>query len=177
MSAVPVPGPGRRQGASGERILLTGDVPQPAQPAVRLPVPHPLPEGAGVRCADEVPPLREVRPGHVVACHWAEQIDAGELRPRAEAVVRRRSGRLPVGRGSGRQTTAASVRAGSGPSPATAVAAPVNRVGAGEAAAVHSPACPKSGAAISRDEVAHLARLSRLAVTDEELDRSPASST
>ena len=32
-------------------------------------------------------------------------------------------------------------------------------------------------AAISREEVAHLARLSRLAVTEEELDRSPASST
>ena len=33
-----------------------------------------------------------------------------------------------------------------------------------------SPDSPSAGGAITRDEVAHLARLARLAVTDEELD-------
>ena len=40
-------GPGRRDRAQRERILLTGDVPEPDRPAVRLPLPHPLLEGAG----------------------------------------------------------------------------------------------------------------------------------
>ena len=30
---------------------------------------------------DEAPPLRELEPGHVVACHWAEDIKAGEIKP------------------------------------------------------------------------------------------------
>ena len=34
-------------GGRRERIRLEGDVPEPDQPAVRLPVPHPLPDGAG----------------------------------------------------------------------------------------------------------------------------------
>jgi hypothetical protein len=34
-----------------------------------------------------VPVLREVRPDHVVACHWTEQIDSGQIRPKADAVV------------------------------------------------------------------------------------------
>ena len=34
------------------------------------------------RCRDEAPPLRRAcRTGHAVACHWAEEIRAGELRP------------------------------------------------------------------------------------------------
>jgi peptide/nickel transport system ATP-binding protein len=31
------------------------------------------------------PDLREVRPGHKVACHWTEEIDSGQLTQRAEA--------------------------------------------------------------------------------------------
>jgi peptide/nickel transport system ATP-binding protein len=33
-------------------------------------------------CRDQAPPLRELAPGHTVACHWAEQIKAGELKPK-----------------------------------------------------------------------------------------------
>jgi peptide/nickel transport system ATP-binding protein len=33
-------------------------------------------------CRDEVPPLRELEPGHLVTCHWAEQIKAGEIQPK-----------------------------------------------------------------------------------------------
>jgi peptide/nickel transport system ATP-binding protein len=32
------------------------------------------------RCRDEVPVLRETE-GHLVACHYAEEIKAGKLRP------------------------------------------------------------------------------------------------
>ena len=39
LSAVPVPDPAAKR----ERIILSGDVPQPHQPAQRLPFPHPLP--------------------------------------------------------------------------------------------------------------------------------------
>jgi peptide/nickel transport system ATP-binding protein len=31
--------------------------------------------------------LREIVPGHTVACHWAEQIHSGQIAPRASAVV------------------------------------------------------------------------------------------
>jgi oligopeptide/dipeptide ABC transporter ATP-binding protein len=65
LSAVPVPDPS----ASRERIVLTGDVPSPANPpsgCVFHPrCPHPAKDAA---CAAIVPPLEEKAPGHVAAC-------------------------------------------------------------------------------------------------------------
>ena len=65
LSAVPVPDPA----ASRERIVLTGDVPSPANPpsgCVFHPrCPHPAKDAA---CAAIVPPLEEKAPGHVAAC-------------------------------------------------------------------------------------------------------------
>ena len=67
LSAVPVPDPvveDRR-----ERILLTGDLPSPAEPAVRLPVPHPLPVAAAGRGATRAAGAAR-RPGTTGGTGW-----------------------------------------------------------------------------------------------------------
>jgi oligopeptide/dipeptide ABC transporter ATP-binding protein len=70
LSAVPEPDPKTAK----QRIVLTGDMPSPAHPPSGCPFhprcPHPL---KSERCRVEVPPLREVAPGHLAACHYAEQ--------------------------------------------------------------------------------------------------------
>ena len=65
LSAVPVPDPARKQA----RIVLTGDVPSPANPPSGCPFhprcPHPLKDAD---CAQIVPPLAEKAPNHFAAC-------------------------------------------------------------------------------------------------------------
>jgi peptide/nickel transport system ATP-binding protein len=78
MSAVPVPDPeveDRR-----ERILLAGDLPSPVNPPAGCRFHTRCPWAQPTRCKDERPALREIG-GSRVACHWAEQIASGELRP------------------------------------------------------------------------------------------------
>jgi len=69
LSAVPVPDPT----AQKQRIVLQGDVPSPAHPPPGCPFhprcPHPKKSD---RCRTEIPALREVTPGQLVACHFAE---------------------------------------------------------------------------------------------------------
>ena len=70
LSAVPVPDPE----AQRPRIVLTGDVPSPAHPPAGCPFhprcPHPKKDA---RCRTEPPALREVAPGQIAACHYAEE--------------------------------------------------------------------------------------------------------
>jgi peptide/nickel transport system ATP-binding protein len=78
LSAVPVPDPeveDRR-----ERILLAGDLPSPANPPAGCRFHTRCPWAQPTRCAEERPVLREIGPTRV-ACHWAEQIASGALRP------------------------------------------------------------------------------------------------
>jgi peptide/nickel transport system ATP-binding protein len=79
MSAVPLPEPAKR-GAEGqrerrERIRLAGDVPSPLNPppACRF---HTRCWKAQEVCRTEPPPLRELAPGHQVACHFPENTPA-----------------------------------------------------------------------------------------------------
>ncbi|GAA3891182.1 ATP-binding cassette domain-containing protein [Saccharothrix violaceirubra] len=79
LSAIPVPDPeveDRR-----ERILLTGDLPSPANPPSGCRFHTRCPWRQATKCDTERPVLREVLPGHRVACHWAEGIRSGEIRP------------------------------------------------------------------------------------------------
>ena len=76
---MPLPDPVAEE--SRERILLTGDLPSPANPPSGCRFHTRCPYRQETRCDDEVPALREVLPGRKVACHWAEEILAGEIRP------------------------------------------------------------------------------------------------
>lgn len=70
MSAVPLPDPEAE--ARRERIILTGDLPSPTAPPPGCPFHTRCPVRRDTRCATEVPLVREVRPGHRVACHWVD---------------------------------------------------------------------------------------------------------
>jgi oligopeptide/dipeptide ABC transporter ATP-binding protein len=86
LSAVPVPDPTRAR----QRIILSGDVPSPANPPAGCPFhprcPHPRKDEA---CTRLVPPLEEKEPGHFAACikqtptviSWEEQQAAGGTQP------------------------------------------------------------------------------------------------
>lgn len=84
LSAVSVPDPlveDRR-----EQILLTGDLPSPSNPPSGCRFHTRCPWKQETKCATERPQLRivdiaGVPSSHRVACHWAEQIDSGEIAP------------------------------------------------------------------------------------------------
>jgi peptide/nickel transport system ATP-binding protein len=70
MSAVPNPDPTRRS----QRIVLSGEIPDPANPPNGCYF-HPRCPYAQARCQTETPALREVAPGRLAACHFAEQLN------------------------------------------------------------------------------------------------------
>ncbi|MBT2639209.1 MULTISPECIES: dipeptide ABC transporter ATP-binding protein [unclassified Bacillus (in: firmicutes)] len=64
ISAIPMPDPRRKK----ERIVLEGDVPSPLNPPTGCPF-HPRCPAAMAECSQVKPALKEVKPGHRVACH------------------------------------------------------------------------------------------------------------
>mgnify|MGYP001340772991 CR=1 FL=1 len=70
MSAIPIPNPRIRR----ERVILEGDVPSPLNPPSGCRF-HPRCPFAKERCSIEEPLLREIKPDHLVACHFAEEFN------------------------------------------------------------------------------------------------------
>jgi oligopeptide/dipeptide ABC transporter ATP-binding protein len=70
LSAVPIPDP--EVEARRERIVLTGDVPSPEREITGCPFRTRCPK-AFDRCAEELPLLKEHRPGHEAACFLHEE--------------------------------------------------------------------------------------------------------
>jgi oligopeptide/dipeptide ABC transporter ATP-binding protein len=68
LSAVPIPDP--KLEADRQRTVLRGEVPSPLAPPSGC-VFHPRCPMAQARCSAEIPRLREIRPGHWGACHFA----------------------------------------------------------------------------------------------------------
>ena len=71
LSAVPKPDPDLR--GKGKRILLKGDVADPANPPSGCYF-HPRCSYAQDRCRTEAPPLHDIGGQHFVACHFAGQL-------------------------------------------------------------------------------------------------------
>lgn len=67
LAAVPVPDPRRRR----TEPLPEGEIPNPVNPPSGCRF-HPRCPYAEQRCVDEEPALRELKPGHFAACHFAE---------------------------------------------------------------------------------------------------------
>ena len=78
LSAIPIPDPTVER--NRRAIRVQGDLPSPANPPAACRFHTRCPFVQPTRCRDEEPLLRTVD-GHLVACHFAEQVKAGSVRP------------------------------------------------------------------------------------------------
>jgi oligopeptide/dipeptide ABC transporter ATP-binding protein len=80
MSAVPVPAPKKER--MRQRIILTGEVPSPANPPAGC-VFHTRCPVAVEECSTVEPEYREITPGHFVSCHLADAGNDSNIREHA----------------------------------------------------------------------------------------------
>jgi peptide/nickel transport system ATP-binding protein len=85
LSAVPIPDPVVER--QRRPILLSGDIPSPANPPSGCRFHTRCPYMQPTRCSTEPPPLRGLAGEHEVACHWAEEIKSGQIVPREREPV------------------------------------------------------------------------------------------
>jgi len=78
LSAIPIPDP--EVESKRRPIRVGGDLPNPANPPAACRFHTRCPFVQPTRCADEEPQLRELD-GHLVACHFAEEVRAGAIEP------------------------------------------------------------------------------------------------
>src|SRR4029079_12182513 len=84
LSAIPIPDPEIERKRTS--VLLQGDLPSPANPPHACRFHTRCPYLQPTRCEEEEPELRPLD-GHLVKCHFAEAIKAGQLQPRQREVV------------------------------------------------------------------------------------------
>ena len=85
LSAVPIPDPVIEQ--QRVQILLAGDLPSPANPPAACRFHTRCPYVQPTRCTTDQPKLRKLSDGHLVACHFAEDIKAGRIAPKEREAV------------------------------------------------------------------------------------------
>ena len=76
LSAVPIPDPKKER--EKHRQIISGDVPSPIHKPVGCPFSGRCPQ-ACEECSTTTPKLREVKPGHFVACHLVGNNDGGQI--------------------------------------------------------------------------------------------------
>jgi peptide/nickel transport system ATP-binding protein len=84
LSAIPIPDPEIER--TRRAIRVQGDIPSPANPPPGCRFHTRCPFVQPTRCRDDEPLLRPID-GHLVACHFAEQVRAGEITPVERAPV------------------------------------------------------------------------------------------
>jgi peptide/nickel transport system ATP-binding protein len=80
LSSIPIPDPEIERTRAAIRV--EGDLPSPANPPAACRFHTRCPFVQPTRCADDEPLLRPLE-GHAVACHYAEDIKAGRIQPKA----------------------------------------------------------------------------------------------
>ena len=85
LSAVPDPAPSREK--RRVPLAIRGDAPSAESRPSGCRFHTRCPFSQAERCHDEEPRLRALQSGHVVACHFAEEILDGHIRPRLETQV------------------------------------------------------------------------------------------